>query len=306
LLTTIFLVAVILFIFAVTSGSTKGWGSAYVLTPLVISLVIVAVFLWWETHSNPDDAVLPPRMWRYPNFCILVALALLPYFWSLTSFVNITSWWEQYYGWTAINTAVHFLPIGVGGWLISNVTGHFPRWFPHKYTLLGGLLLGIIATILLPFANSPSTYWSIDFPAFTIGTIGLAIIYSNSSIAIFSYTPPSVAGTVGAVFNCALQLGSAVGLAAVSRITNSVDKKTYFDLPTTEWSQHLDEVTKSMWKRAYKGRAASYWFLLGILLVSTLAVIVFFKTDVPSIDERQKFSETKGVEALAEKKRDHQ
>jgi MFS family permease len=290
-----------LFIFAITSGSTKGWGSAYVLAPLTISLAIFAIFLWWEAHVNPDDAVLPPKMWRYPNFGILVSLALLPYFWSLTSFVNIVSWWEQYYGWTAINTAVHFLPIGVGGWLISNVTGHFPRWFPHKYILLCGLLLGIIATILLPFADSPSTYWPIDFPAFTIGTIGLAIIYSNSSIAIFSYTPPSVAGTVGAVFNCALQLGSAVGLAAVSSITNSVDNKLQFDLPTTEWSQHLDEVTNSMWKQAYKGRAASYWFLLGILFVSTLAVIVFFKTDVPSVDDRVHPSEIKDGEAFAEK-----
>lgn len=297
-----FLVAVILFIFAVTSGSTNRWGSAYVLAPLIISLAIVAVFLWWEAHSNPDDAVLPPRMWRYRNFGILVALALLPYFWWLTTFVGITSWWEQYYGWTAINTAVHFVPIGIGAWLTSNVTGRFPRWFPHKYIILGGLLLGIIATILLPFANSPSTYWPIVFPAFTLGTVGLMIVYANSSIAIFSYTPSSVAGTVGAVFNCALQLGSAVGLAAVSSITNSVDEKTSFDLPTTKWSQHVDEITKSMWKQAYKGRAASYWFLLGILGVITLAVVIFFKLDVPVHDEeQQRHSEKRDVEASTEK-----
>lgn len=293
--------AVILFIFAVTSGSTKGWATAYVLAPLIISLVIVAVFFWWESHTHPDDAVLPPRMWRYRNFGILVALALLPYFWWVTSFVAITAWWEQYYGWTAINTAVHFLPMGIGAWLISTITGRLPRWFPHKYILLGGLFLGIVATILLPFADAPSTYWPFVFPAFTLGTIGLMIIYANSSIAIFSYTPPSVAGTVGAVFNSALQLGSAVGLAAVSSITTSIDEKSSFELPTTEWRSHLDEISKSMWKQAFKGRAASYWFLLAILVILTIAVAVFFKVDIPVHDEEH-HSGNQDVEAPGEKR----
>jgi len=125
------------------------------------------------------------------------------------------------------------------------------------------------------------------------------IIFANAYIAIFYYTPSTEAGTVGAIFTCALQLGSAVGIAAVSSITNSVDKKISFDLPTTKWSQHLDEITKSMWKQAYKGRAASYWFLLGILGTAALAVVVFFKLDAPKGQQRR--VEKKDVEASTEK-----
>lgn len=267
----------------------------------MISLVILVVFLWWEAHTNPDDAVIPPRMWHYRNFGILVTLALLPYLWWATSFVNLTSWWEQYYGWTAISVAVHFLPMAIAGWIISYLTGYLPRWFPHKYIILGGLSLAIIGTVLLPFADAPPRYWQFVFPALVIGTIGLMIIYANSFIAVFAYTPPSVAGTVGAVFNCALQLGSAVGLAAVSGITTSIDKKTSFDLPTTEWGQHRNEITNSMWKQAFKGRAASYWFLLAILSVLTLAVVFFFKVDVVKPDEEQDLKE-KDAEGLREKR----
>ena len=296
---TILTVAVILFIFAVTSGSPKGWGTAYVLAPLVISLAITVVFLWWEARIHPDDAVLPPRMWRYRNFGVLVTLALLPYLWWVTSFVNLVSWWEAVYGWTAIDTAVHFLPMGISAGIISLVAGRFVVWFAHKWIILAGLSLSIIATILLPFADAPSTYWSFSFPAFIIGSIGTMIIFANSSIAIFSYTPPHVAGTVGAVFNSALQLGSAVGLAAVSSLTTSIDAKSSFEPPLTEWSQHLDQITSSMWKDAYKGRSSAYWFLLGILLLLATAVILFFKVDLPVHEEKP--VEKTDIEAVSEK-----
>jgi MFS family permease len=292
----------ILFIFAVTSGSPKGWGTAYVLAPLIISLFIFAAFLYWESRIDPDDAVLPPRMWRFRNFGVLVGLALLPYLWYVTYFINLTAWWEEVFGWSAVKTAVHFLPLGIGAWLIAIFTGQFPKWFPHKYILLVAVVFTIAATALAPFGDSPDRYWRFMFPSFVLGTFGTMVIFANSSIAIFSYTPPSVAGTVGAVFNCALQLGSAVGLAAVSSISNSVDKKAnqaIFTIPISEWSHQLGNISRDMWKEAFKGRAAAFWFLFAVLGVEAVAVIVFFKVDLPTPEEKKEDSEMekKDVEA---------
>ncbi|KIM21450.1 hypothetical protein M408DRAFT_333467, partial [Serendipita vermifera MAFF 305830] len=151
-------VAVTLFIFAVISGSTKGWGTAYVLAPFLISIILFILFLVWEAHAPPEDAALPSRLWRLRNFGVLIAVAFLPHVWWATSFINLTSWWEQVYGWTAINTAIHFLPIGLGGFL---------------HIIMSGLGLGIIATILLHFGDSPDTYWPFVLPAFLLGTAGI-------------------------------------------------------------------------------------------------------------------------------------
>ncbi|KAG8806688.1 hypothetical protein FRC18_005971 [Serendipita sp. 400] len=123
----------------------------------------------------------------------------------------------------------------------------------------------------------------------------MVIVTSNSSIALFAYTPPSVAGTVGAVFNCALQLGSAVGLAAVSSITTSIDGRNAGRLESlvAEWREHLDEITKPMWKLAFNGRAASYWFLLAILVLLLVAVFASFKVDLPVHHEQQRDTKSK-------------
>ena len=52
------IVALILFIFAVTSGSTDGWASAVVLAPLVISISMMAGFFYWETLIPAEKAAM--------------------------------------------------------------------------------------------------------------------------------------------------------------------------------------------------------------------------------------------------------
>ena len=51
-------VALILFIFAITSGSGSGWASAQVLAPLIISIVIIVAFFLWERWISPDIAAV--------------------------------------------------------------------------------------------------------------------------------------------------------------------------------------------------------------------------------------------------------
>jgi len=67
-----------------------------------------------------------------------------------------------------------------------------------------------------------------------------------------------MAGTIGAMFNGALQLGSAVGIAAVTSIEASVEQSHggFYQ---------------------YHGRAAAFWFLLGVLAVQTIGVLVFYR-----------------------------
>jgi|SRR5258706_14006203 len=72
------------------------------------------------------------------------------------------------------------LPIGVFAFITTNITGYLPRYFDHKYIILFGGALLITASAMLPFTDSPDTYWKLSFPAFIIGTIGCTIVFSNS------------------------------------------------------------------------------------------------------------------------------
>ncbi|KAG8215712.1 major facilitator superfamily-domain-containing protein [Butyriboletus roseoflavus] len=252
------LAALILFIYAVTSGSADGWATARVFIPLIISIFLIVLFFYWETLIPDHNAAIPPRTWFYNNFSVLFGSALLPFFWWNSLFFVFTTLWQDVFHWTAVSTVVHMFPIGVAA-LIMSFTGPLSRMFSPKWIILTGLSMVAIATLLFAAGGRrPEGYWPWIFPAFTLGSAGTMLIYSHTNIAIFQAAPASMAGTVGAISNGALQLGSAVGLAAFTAIETSV------------------EIAHGG-PQKYHGRAAAFWFLLGIVLIEILSVSYFYQ-----------------------------
>lgn len=98
---------------------------------------------------------------------------------------------QEQYNWGTVMTAVHFLPTGIFSALVAGVSSNFVKHVNPKWSILGGLTLDFIASMILPFADKSNKYWSHLFVAFTIGTIGNMIVYTNANIAIFmKYVSP--------------------------------------------------------------------------------------------------------------------
>ncbi|KAF8510477.1 MFS general substrate transporter [Hysterangium stoloniferum] len=232
--------SLLLFILAVTSGSTSGWASPIVMAPLVISVAFLGLFIWWENHIPPATAALPPKTWFYPNFSIIFVVSLFPIVWWTSVLYQFSTLWQDIYNWSPVRCAIHLLPIGVLGIAVMASSGGLSNTFESKTIILTGQGLTLVATTLLPFANSPSRYWSYVFPAFCIGTTGTALTFTHSNIAILRTAPPTQSGTVGAIFNAALQLGGAVGVAAIS--------------------------------------AAGFWLLLGLCSAEFISILIFYRT----------------------------
>ncbi|KAG1727619.1 major facilitator superfamily domain-containing protein [Suillus lakei] len=252
-------VAIILFIFAVTTGSIAGWGSVMTLAPLVISIAMTVVFFYWEALQPIECAAVPSSTWFIPNFSVLFGTALLPYFWWANIFTTYVSLWQGVYKWSAMSSAVHMLPIGITAFIFSFANRVMPP-SSAKWLILCGAFMMMAALVLFSFADRPDKYWPLVFPGFIIGSAGAMLTNISANIAIFRATPPSMAGTVGAMFNCGLQLGSAVGLAAVGSIQASVQER-------------------NGGPGNYQGQSAGFWFMLVCISIAALAVLVCYHTD---------------------------
>jgi len=175
-------------------------------------------------------------------------------------------------------------------------TGPLSRKISPKWIILFGQGLLAIGTLLLVFADTPDKYWPFVFPAFALGSAGCMLTFTHTkyvivplsyigdfcskiprcSIAIFRTAPVAMTGTVGAIFNGALQLGGAVGSSALNSIQISVEDK--HGGPT-----------------GYQGRAAGFWFLLGIIGAEALGILIFYRVQAvtPRMDEEIMVYDTK-------------
>jgi len=241
-----FTASLILFIFAVTTGSIDGWHSARVIAPLIISVFLMIAFFVWEAYLPEGSAALPPKIWSYENVVILMAIALVPFMWWGSIFPLFSWIWEVVYGWSAIKTAAHFLPVALGIFPALPVATMLQAKVPLKWVILFGFIMLFTGTLLLPFGNSEAHYWRFVFPGFLLGTFGAAVIYATTNIALLANTPPEVSGVISAFFVSVLQTGGAAGLAIVTSIQTSVQ-------------------INHGGPNGFQGRAAGLWFLTAFI-----------------------------------------
>ena len=89
----------------------------------------------------------------------------------------------------------------------------------------------------------------------------MILIYQHSSVTIFNWTPPSIAGTVGAILNSSLQLGSALGTTIVTTIEQEVEAKQ----------------TRIDYHSKYAGCSAAFIFYAALLVFAAIMTAVFYK-----------------------------
>ncbi|PPQ70822.1 hypothetical protein CVT24_001039 [Panaeolus cyanescens] len=260
----LFAVSLILFIFALTSGSIVGWGSAQVIAPLVISVIVMIAFFGWEAYTPETRAALPPKIWRYENVMILTIISLVPFMWWGSIFPMYAWLFETVYGWSAISTGVHFLPIAIGIIPAVAIATILQSKVPSKDIISFGFVLLLAGTVLLHWGNTKDKYWRIIFPGFVLGTAGAAFIYATTNIALLANTPSGVSGIVSALFVSVLQTGAAAGIAIVTSIQTSVEKHT------------------AEGAMGFEGRAAGLWFLVGFDALMMLLLFIFMTRSKPT------------------------
>jgi hypothetical protein len=87
----------------------------------------------------------------------------------------------------------------------------------------------------------------------------------------------SMSGTIGALFNASLQLGSAVGIAAVTSIESSVEARS------------------PRGAEGFEGRRDAWIFVVAAIAAMAISVAVFFRTTQPApADEEKQEDESNG------------
>jgi MFS family permease len=111
---------ILLLTYALTSANTEGWGSARIVAPLAISVILLGLFIFHEYRTA--NGIVAPHLFRSTSFNLTLVLAVNTYAvrQACTYFLTLQL---QSYGNSAIHTSVLFIALGVSALIFNTLSG---------------------------------------------------------------------------------------------------------------------------------------------------------------------------------------
>ncbi len=225
----------------------KGWKTPWVPALLVVSLVIIGLFVAWESYRERRDmsVIMPVSLWTKPgkkmspmigvvflSWCVLACsvvstqLKLMSDVYRRRASYNalsyfVTLFFQQVRGDDPVHTSLETLPFAImsgvasvgAGFLVARMRGILLIGIGHIGTLAAPLIFALI--------DVHSSYWAMAFPimltiawtdiAYTVGNLHVSIVFDADSQAL-----------AGSIFNVATRLGTSISLALSSSIATAV------------------------------------------------------------------------------------
>ncbi|KAJ8061477.1 hypothetical protein OCU04_009292 [Sclerotinia nivalis] len=200
--------SLITLLFALTEGGGIGWSTPWIPVLIVVALLLMVVFYFWQRHLERTDRSPLVKVSMFRNAQFTSAFAIIGcFFASYNSYlIFATYFYQDFLGLGVIETTVRFLPAGVAGLLVSFVTAKALTIFPGFYVLVFSTICGIISPLLFALPISPNTtYWAYGFPAMCLcisadmlsPTINLFVVGRSLGLAIATAVQGAVGSTGG-------------------------------------------------------------------------------------------------------------
>src|SRR5229473_1624425 len=210
-------------IYALTRGATNGWTDHGTLASLAAAAALLLAFLVIERASRTP--MLPSRVVRDRNrsgantVLLLLGTGMLAMFYLLTLYMQIVR------GYSPIHTGLAYLPFVVGVGLASGGLG--PRLLaalPARAVIAAGMTLFAGGLAWYVATLTPTSDYYLMVPAMLAGGAGAGLTFVGCTVTGMRQVAPRDTGIAAGLLNTSLQVGSALGLAALAAIASIVTR----------------------------------------------------------------------------------
>lgn len=262
-------------LFALTEGNVVGWSTPWVPVLIVVSVVLIVLFVFWqrhrEKHGNPPP-LLKVSVFKSGKFSAAMVIMAL-FFSSFNGFlVYATYYFQDYQGLSALQTTLRFIPTGVMGVITATIVSQFIARIPTYMILLFGNFCVSVSSLLFAAPIPPTTsYFAAGFPAMILSVLGADTTWPSLTLYTSHALPQADQALGGALVNSMGQVGRSIGLAIATAIQTSVMARQR-GLPVEESGPVKVHDDASL-----KGIQAANWFHFALGVASMGIVALFFR-----------------------------
>jgi len=105
--------------------------------------------------------------------------------------------------------------------LMVGVTGRLIARLGNRRVLVSGLLALAGGLMILTAVSPDSSFAEVALPASLVAALGMSLAYIPAMLSSMAHAAPSQAGLASGIVNTTYQIGSALGLAAMTAVATS-------------------------------------------------------------------------------------
>ena len=207
----------ILLVYAITRAPLEGWLSAKIIAFFVVSLALLAFFIWNEARSK--HALMPLSIFKIGTIAgaNLTQLPITASMFSMFFFISL--YLQNVLHFTPVKSGLGFLPITVVIGFISVAMSRVIGKIGYKKPLMVAPLFMAAGLFYLAHIRVAGNYWHDVFPGLILMAIGMGMTFISITIAATMGVPPRQSGLASGILNTSQQIGGALGLAILSGIS---------------------------------------------------------------------------------------
>jgi len=201
-----------------------GWNSPYIIALLVVSIVDLAIFFWYEANI-PRNPLLPKQITK--DLIMMLTLLILMLSWGSFGILF-------YRFFIFVLDLRHYNPLEAGaclwptipsgmtaamvcGWLISRIRAQF--------LLVFSMAVFFCSDVMLLRMPVDQIYWQISFGLWTLGVWGMDWSFPAGSIILSDELPPHLQGMAGSLLTTMVMYGQSLFVGISATIESQIAKQ---------------------------------------------------------------------------------
>lgn len=231
-------------VWALIKAPTWGWGDGKTWAFIAGSVLLFALFAFWETKVK--EPLIPLALFRSVPLSAGVVLMVLMAIAFMGGLFFVTFYLQNVHGMKPIDAGLHLLPL-TGMMIVgSPLAGAMITKVGPRIPLAGGMAATAIAmygmsTLETDTGSAVMSLW------FALLGLGLAPVMVGATEVIVGNAPMELSGVAGGLQQAAMQIGGSLGTAVLGAVMAS---KVDSDLPANWKGAGLPELTPAQLDQA--------------------------------------------------------
>jgi EmrB/QacA subfamily drug resistance transporter len=211
--------AMLLLVYTVVEAPDEGWGSVRTLVSFAGVGALMAAFVAIEQRTAEPLVrlgILRNGSLRRANLGAMAVVGA----WFGVQFIT-TLYFQQLRGWSAIETALAFLPAGILVSFGAPYAGRIVDRFGTTKPITVGMMSFVVGYLLFLGLDIDSAYATAILPTILFAGLGFMLAFGPLNMAATAGVENHEQGLASGLVNTSFQVGGAIGLAIVTAVINA-------------------------------------------------------------------------------------